>query len=320
VSFKTYNIVFLFLFVGFVTCLGIFISLIDPYWLFHNDPIWNDRNHGCNRILDIKQRFTKPLQVFFARPKIVFVGSSRVYRGIPTEIYANNYELYNFGISSMRIRELQAYTLHAVRWAPVEKVVLGIDLFMFNNFKKCESGFDPDTNSLGYLYKSLLTSLMTTMAIDDVRTVLKGTHSNDGYWTKSGFKHSNPRSVKQILKILKSFYVDKFIVTEDEYNSFYDLIDKLKYSGIDVTVYISPLNRIMIERMREKGRYKMFLSWKNLIKKDIQEKNIKFFDFSEINPFFDDNMMSGSTNYWIDTSHFSPIVGDWIIRKLSVLK
>jgi hypothetical protein len=215
----------------------------------------------------------------------------------------------------MRLRELDGFIRHTARWTPVKNIVIGLDLFMFNSHHKWEAGYDQTLSHYSYYARMLLASLTTNMALGDARQALDGGIPKDGYWTRSGYKHSNPRSAEQMKWVLNSFYVEKFAITDDEYDILDDLLSWLERKKIGVSIYLSPLNRIMIERMKQKGRYEVFSRWRQQVKAVSQRRNARFFDFSENNPFFETNMLAGSTLDWIDPSHYSPHVGAWIIKK-----
>ena len=319
ISCKKYIIILLFLILMPLLALGVYVYKNDPYWLFKTSPGWKVRHNGHNRVLDIRMRFVKSLQVVFRQPEIVVIGSSRIYRGIQTSSYPHD-GFYNLGISNMRIREAYAFVVHAVRWTPISEIILGLDYFMFDTNKKWESGFDPSISGASYLLTAAPTSLITKMAYDDVKLSLSGVHKGDGYWTRSGFKITNPRTAKDSARILKSFYNSEKIITIKEFEVYENILEFAKRQNVRLSVFISPMNQKLLKRMMKKKRYTNFNQWKNTIRSISLKHTVKLYDFSETNPFFNDSIMNGSTKYWIDASHYSPYVGDWILTEIGILE
>lgn len=292
-----------------------FTFTTDPYWLFHRVPVWGQHN----RVLALKMRFTKALQVIMRRPDTVIIGSSRVYRGMPTS-ELHTYNAYNLGISSLRITEATAYISHVIRWTPVKRMVLGLDYFMFEHDKQSEAGFDPGIAGYRYLFKAFPASLLTSMSVLDSITVLQREDSPDGYWTWSGFKVTYPRPAERMQAVVNTFYNRHKVVTSAEYGKFEEIIEQADSADVQLKVFISPLNRRMISRMEDKDVYEEFTAWKSDIMHLASKHNTEIYDFSENNPFFADNTTHGSTTHWIDPSHYSPRTGSWILKQIGLVK
>lgn len=313
--YKKYNlVVFGFSFIALLT-VGTYVYRVDPYWLFSRNPVWRDAWDGHNRVLDIKMRFAKSLEVVFRQPGSVIIGSSRVYRGMATDgLYGG--DVYNLGIASLRIREAYAYLRHVLRWTPVENVVFGLDYFMFDHSRGEEEGFDPTLADFRYLFKAVPSSLLTFMSVGDTKLALEGEHRGDGYWTYSGYKYTNRRTAEEVTRVLNSFYNERTRITSQEYGYLKAIIALAKENGVDLTFFISPLNKRMITRMKAQGDYSNFTQWKMKVKSIIGGNDILVYDFSESNPYYFDNTENGSTEFWIDTSHYSPLIGGWILREI----
>ena len=301
----------------FIIIFAVYLIYLDPYWIWREEPPWLQKWQGHNRVLDIKHRFSKTAQSIIRKPNIIILGSSRVYRGIDTEKYHSK-DMYNFGISSLTIREAKSYIQHFIRFTPVETIILGLDYFMFDNNGTYRPGFDPDTGNHKYPIKAISTSLISKTAFNDAKLALSGEHSGDGYWTRSGFKKTNPRNKKEIERVLVGFYKDEYVITDEEYEVLSKLLSMVtKNESVKLYVYISPLNSRHIERMKQAGMIEDFMQWKKRIKEILSEKNIELYDFSFENPFYNEEIIQ-STEHWIDTSHFAPSIGDWILREIGI--
>jgi len=294
--------------------ISLFVYCIDPYWLFHRKPVWD----GHNIVLALKMRFTKSLQVIFRQPRVVIIGSSRVYRGIPTNKLPQ-YNAYNLGISSLRISEADAYVRHVMRWTPVKVIVLGLDYFMFDHAHQSEPGFDSSVTNFNYLFKAIPSSLLTLMAVKDSLTAMEGEKKSDGHWTWSGFKITKPRPAERMEVVVNTFYNDHKEVTDQELNKLENIIRQTRLKGIELKLFISPLNQRMINRMKKMGVYEEFERWKAMISEVARSNNVKILDFSKNNPFFIDHTEHGSSTHWIDPSHYSPKTGLWILTQTGFL-
>lgn len=313
--YKKYIITTLILIIAPIMILSTFTFIYDPYWVWQKQPLWYKKWGGHNRALDIRHRFAKGIAVITRQSQIIIVGSSRVYRGINTEKYADK-QVYNLGISALKIREAKAYIHHIIRWTPVKKIIFGLDFLMFNNKNPWIAGFDPSIADYKYIFKAIPASLMTKMAFKDVILALSGKHRGDGYWTYSGYKKTNPRTKKQLDKIINRFYEGAIIITQKEYQIFAELVNYVVNSKVELKVYISPSNEKQLRKMKQSGKYDEYLKWRQTVNAILAQNKLSLYDFSENNPFFFDNIETGSTKYWIDTSHFSSVVGDWLLTEI----
>ena len=121
-----------------VTCVvtvGFAIALTryaDPYWLSDARTLRED-----SPALDVQMRFSKALQLISREwevpLKVVFIGSSTVYRGLnPAALDYPAGAVYNLGISSLRMQEAKAYVQHLLLFSRPEMVLIGLDFFQFD--------------------------------------------------------------------------------------------------------------------------------------------------------------------------------------------
>lgn len=300
-----------------LTGLGFYVYSNDPYWIFHSQPEWVRMTKGQNRVLDTRHRFTKTLQVVAYRPDVILLGSSRVYRGIPTnDGLFREKKAYNFGVSSMIIGELHAYLVHALRWTDAREVIIGLDFFMFDSSNRQKEWFDETISDRTYVFRALLSLLISKSAYEDVQEVNAGDQEKDGFWTRSGFKVSKPRAAGRIAEILRGSCNGRNPVTQAEYEIFRDVLDLLSEDGIKTRIFISPLNNRLVAKMKRTGQYDGFLQWKKRVSAIASEYGICVHDFSERNPFYHNYPERRSNRYWIDATHYSPGAGRWIIRTM----
>jgi len=296
---------------------GAYVAICDPYWFWRQEPPWYRQWQGHNRVLDTRQRFAKAIQLVVRRPQVIIIGTSRVYRGINTEGHSAPV-WYNAGISSLRIREADAYIRHALNWTPATRIVLGMDYFMFDSQTTFQPGFDDDLRGRGFMIKAVPVSLFTKMAFMDARHAREGKGRNDGYWTYSGFKITNPRSHEIVERGLERFNSKRTVVTPAEYEVFSGLLDYAARHGVRMVIFLSPINSRQVDGMKADGEYDAFMAWRAHVSAIVKDKGIEFHDLSLNNPFYHDRITSGSTPYWIDASHYSPVVGEWILQSIGL--
>src|SRR5690606_27998336 len=105
------------------------------------------------------------------QPDIVLLGSSVVYRGLdPATIPAHN--VYNSGISALRIREAEAFVQQTLHWAGTREIVLGVDYFAFDRRHPHEADFDPALSTLTYLLETAGSAFLSRTAISDAWRLL----------------------------------------------------------------------------------------------------------------------------------------------------
>ena len=289
--------------------LGVHLVRADPYWLWNTEPAWLAQWDGHSRALDYHNRLAKSLQVVTQRPKLVVLGSSRVYRGIDTGM-VTGIPTYNLGISSMRIREAAAFASHTMRWTTDATLVLGLDYFMFNAKRPHELGFDPNLEKPTYVLDAFPTALISRTALDDSALALSGTGRGDGVWRRHGFKQTHPRNRAQLDWILKSF--PSITVTDAEYDVFAQMLQNWP----QMIVFISPMNVGLIEHYRQIGELEKLRTWKARIAEICTRYSVQCHDFSESNPFHSEPVVQRSSRHWIDASHYGPGVGAWILEQL----
>lgn len=297
--------------------MAIGLATLDPYWIWRDQPPWLARWGGHNRVLDIRNRYAKAMQLVTRRPRLVVMGSSKVYRGIdPSGIAGGG--AYNLGISSLRVHEALGFTRHLLRWTPVEHLVLGLDWFMFGSDKASHKGYDVDLPRFRYLFDALPIALLTRTAAVDARTAWSGVHRGDGWWTRDGYKATSPRTARQVRVVLKGFYSQPTRVTEAEYAAFAELVERVRRRGVRLDVFVSPLNEKGLLRIEELGQLDAFRAWRGRVAEILDRAGLPLHDFSEQNPFFHERVRQGSTRHWIDGFHYSAPVGAWILSQLGV--
>lgn len=299
------------------TSIAIYNFKADPYWAFHQKRLW-ENYYG----FEVKQHFSKGLQIVNRQPDILFVGSSRVYRAFNTEdkfLYKN---AYNCGIPGMTIYEAEKYIDQAIHFASPKTIVLGLDFWMFDKSIRYKSSSVKNIGQINNLVDSFLTALLSKDALFDSIQILKSgqTPSPYGRWDGSGCYMSVPIT-KERTDILLNEY-EKFFDTVEidllQTKVLETIITKIKKHNIDLYIYISPLHSkiLKIYNNKEEG---LFDAFRQSIASICLKHNVFFNDFSQDYLSYQD-LDKGSTELWFDYSHFLPPVGEKIFKNLLSLK
>ena len=265
--------------------------------------------------IDTHQRFAKSLQVITRQPKIVLLGSSRVYRGFNV-----SGDIYNMGICSLTLIEASSYIDQVVNFTQAHTIVLGLDFWMFNETLLSET-WDPQTGTLSYTVRSFLKALFETKtALHIMKEYFKGNlqPTLDG-WSYEGFFRTQANSKAEVdakleayKKSLKSVHIqlDQIVVLER-------IIRKCKSKGITLYVYISPLHPVTRGLYEHMPNSPSFDTWKKKIRSVCKENDVPFQDLSDLlkNSV---PLLNGSDKFWLDYSHFQPAIGEVILQALGL--
>ncbi len=300
----------LFVAIGLAAC---FNRYADPYWIWRETPPWQ-----YSPGMELRMRFAKLLQVVERRPGLILVGSSTVYRGLDPALLAPDYRAYNLGISSLRIREAEAYIAHALRQAPVRVVVLGLDFFMFDSIRTVEEGFDPRLGKGDYLVRSRLAAVAGRDALDDAYSVVRHPREDpDGSWQRNGFKRTFPRSAAAITEALqpqREFY-EAINVAPDGLEPLARIARACRERGVVLKLYITPTHQKFLEVLHAAGKADEFKSWRESVASLARAHGVELWDFSGASRFAA-SPLDGSNPHFMDTTHFSPVLGAELMHEM----
>jgi hypothetical protein len=296
--------------------LASFLAWSDPYHVWRANPPWH-----YSPALDHKMRFVKSVQLPTQGPSVVFLGSSTVYRGIDPGDLTPGARYYNLGISSLRMAEALAYVRYALRWTELNRVVLGLDLFMFDAKVVNESGFDPRLLASGSGIEFLLTSVLSVTAAVDAYAALtiEPAANADGRWLDNGFKVSNPRdrdAVERNLSLARQEF-EHFELGEQGFAALTEIVELCRRHRVELDLYFSPMHRRYLEMIRGVGLGEQYELWRRNVIEIARRERVTLWDFAS-EPHVANSALSGSNAYFIDANHFSPMVGRAIMRRLNL--
>lgn len=302
-------------FAAITTVAASFVAFVDPYWLWRERVAWS-----FNPALENRMRFAKSLQVLLRRPDVVLLGSSVVYRGIdPDDI--ENASAYNLGIASLRIREAEAYVRYLLRWTRPKRIIIGIDYFAFDRAQPFESGFDPTLTETAYLAKAGIGAFVSATAMADAwRLARRHAIDRDGTWDRNGFKRTRARTPEEISAILQMTrkLIGRTDVSGSELSALANIIALARRENVQLLLFVPPYHRSWIDTALEARRTGLsFGEWIDEVASLAARHGVEIWDFASANPTSDGPVGAGSDHY-LDPSHFSPLLGRWILQRLGV--
>jgi hypothetical protein len=308
--------------------LGVFNYIVDPYMLWHRKPIWYDFTK--NPVIDHHQRLVKSLQLILRQPKVVFVGSSRVYHVINPEQTLEPY-LYNFGVGSLRIAEAYTYIEEAIKWTSVKKIYLALDLFAFGN-EQMMPGYDPQSATFQYLSNQLLASLIGESTTVSSWDILRGknNHYNDGTWQFNGYKITPKRSLEEInhglvedRQLYQQIYAQHpRAVIASNMQTVAKMIALCKAHHVELILYFNPLNHRLLNTYEQLGLTTLFAELKSELTTLAKKQHVTLWDFATRNEVtqypFDTEQEIGRNPYYVDADHASEVVGNYMMQTMGI--
>jgi len=239
-------------------------------------------------------RISKAWAIQHEKPEAINLGTSRAEYGIdPDHPGWRSKHVYNLALSGANIYECMRYFQHAHCVKPLKKVILALDFFMFNAYRKNQPDFDE--NLLAATSDGLPTQFSNINAIsvyfsidsliDSFHTICNQNEEDGTIFLPNGQREwtHNTRNIrkkgghrKAFLSNEKSYMTDtwlpapfrqyNFIDPETKSSTFeyYTAILKTAYRNhIDLRIFVSPSHARQWEALRAVGLWPLFEEWKH---------------------------------------------------------
>ena len=315
--------------------------VIDPYGIYNliNLPTLNAQKH--RRMIE-GGRIPKSIDLRRGRYNTLILGSSRAQVGIdPKSPILLGTLAYNASLADASIYELRAVGLYALKHQKLEKVILGLDFFVFNAHRNGSNDFSDSGfagRSAGYMYLRRLISVGTLE--DSLTTALANLvgkpsqNRSDGYLDGAvRYGMVDPRVL--FTRVLKAH----FLVTPTLYGSleyqadrvavFKGLIERFAREGIAVHAFFSPIHARQLEAIRALGWIPTFERWKRDVVTAVEQVNaglspsrgsVAIWDFSGYNNITTEAVpVTGegrATKWYWESSHYKRAVGELILLRM----
>ncbi|NEQ44527.1 MAG: hypothetical protein F6K00_13585 [Leptolyngbya sp. SIOISBB] len=303
--------------------------LIDPYGILKKIDIQSINN------LKIKQhtnlRLYKAVEVTRQDFDTLLLGTSRVLHGMdPDNIpFPEDQQVYNLGISALKPYEILEYLKHAhVNNPDLEKVYLGLDFWTFDDSRQARAGFE--TYRLGrksLSVRDLIQFNLSLFSLQDSWETVSISQKNPeiSLYSDSGF--FNLQSEVDYMNNSNKYdweeYFFKWVgghrseiessisIVEEQLSYLQEIVDYCKTHGIQLTLFSTPIHALQYYDYEQKGRYLRYLEWKRRV-----AEISSFWDFGTFSKVSIETP-SPEMQYFSDTSHFKPILGAWMIQRMS---
>jgi hypothetical protein len=270
---------------------------------------------GASRLLDVEMRLVKPLQIARLKPETLLIGSSVVYRGLdPQDVAPRAGRAYNAGLSSLMAGELPVLAALAVDVGSVKRLVIALDYFMFTALPP-PPAIKPQLATASGRIEAIVATVLNPEAPSHLagrpsRRTEPGLWHGDGYKATPDFDAQLTRRITQEQKIAAMAYRPGELAFLDR------ALDLLR--GRDVTLVLSPMSGAQRELLRAGGRAEELAAWRRDVAALAARRGVPFHDFVSEHPFDDFDPEKGSSPHWIDTMHFKPALGRWVLSRIGL--
>jgi len=311
---------------GFATCfaatvvlaVGLLTALTlwrDPYWVFRDTPPWTRDGAGASRLLDVEMRLIKPLQIARLKPQALLIGSSVVYRGLdPRDVTAAAGQVYNAGFYALMARELPTLAALAVDVGSVTRVVIELDYFMFTAWPP-PPPIDRKLATASGRREALASVVLNPETIDNLRGP-RPLRTEPGLWHRDGYKATPDFDAGLVSRITREQNIAAMAYRPGDLAYLDRALDLLK--GREVTLVLSPMSAAQRGPVEAGGRGQELASWRRDIAALAARRALPFHDFVSGHPFEDFDPGKASSRYWLDTLHFKPEVGRWLLGQIGL--
>jgi hypothetical protein len=280
----------------------------DPYWVFRQAPPWLAETGGSSRLLDRQTRRAKTLQALTRSYSVALVGSSTVYHGLDPRDADPAWRdtIYNVGISGILADELPIIASVVASRTGIERVVLGLDYYMFSRTEGSVR-LDPSLATPLGRTNALLGSVWSRYALLDSRLSEVANNSDPGTWTRAGFRAVPTLSSDVTLEHDSVRRRTSTTFRPETLESLDLVLARLKPRRVDV--YLAPVSSAQHRVMADLGLTDDFARWRQAVASKLAGLGVPVLDLVDLGAPFPFDPAGGSTEAWLDNLHFTPVIG-----------
>lgn len=329
--------------------------IVDPFDVYR--VVRKRGFNACKPTYEHYARLAKIVQVEkFPKPGLA-LGSSRTQYGVDmSHPLWQGKGGWNLAVNGANIYVVRRFFEHAAVVAPLERVVIGLDFYMFNGLKHQELSDDSylavdNTNNLNQwhqLRQYVLTLCTNSAFLASLKTLTKQ-KSFDNQYAPDGRALTN-RERRKILK--GAGFNKKFLKIEEEFalgnwtscanNAFsyesaqgYNMMDEFRrvvtlanQKKIKLYLIISPIHARLVETLYSVELGSSFEQWKRDLKKIVDQSNaqighppVELWDFTGYSEYTTEPVPSDSERnkpmqWYLDPSHYSIELGNIMMDRL----
>ncbi|NNM74957.1 SGNH/GDSL hydrolase family protein [Enterovirga aerilata] len=290
----------------------------DAYWLFRESPPWLAQTGGGNRLLDRQTRRAKVLQAMTRDYEVALVGSSTVYHGLDPRDVAPDLKgrVFNAGISALVADELPVVASVVRSRRGVERVVLGLDYFMFSRRELPAVRLSRSLLTASGRWNALLGSLVSEYAIRDSFLHRVAGAEDPGAWTRDGFRITPPLPPELTLRNDETRRRTTAPYRPETLARLDEALAALR--GRSLTVYLAPVSPAQRRLMAELDLLDDFARWRTDTAQAAGAHGARFLDLADLGADHPFDPREGSNEVWLDNLHYTPVLGRQILERVGL--
>lgn len=313
--------------------IGLLNFYVNPYGLFQSFEVkgFNQQKEGVRS----KIRYVKALELPLRKPHTIIIGSSRVHEGInpDNELLQKYPPVYNLGIDMLRIHEAVGFLKHAVINTDIKQVVFGLDFFMFNSLEKKNPSFDQKLVGRKIQADDYSSALFSMEALGDSLSTINISLTQPG---RKEFINNGYRPAEFVFYKIKDYkklhystdwiflsptltgtpYYANYAQDEEAFKDFEEFLSICREHKIECILFITPAHANLDgEGIKTAGLWNEMENFKRRLVGISDQYGVTLWDFSGYNSVTTELVQTPMKYYW-DSSHFSEIVGNFILNRL----
>lgn len=298
-------------------------AVIDPYGMVNSPDISGVNQFKPEQITRV--RMFKAAEVSRIQPRSLLMGSSRADIGLDPNhpALADVEPGYNLGLSGANMHEVRQYFEHALYNQPdLDVVVIGLDFFMFNQFKQDEGDFSlerlnqqhPAPDDLVNVLFSLdaLESSVQTLRFN-LRPSPSSLYDATGRRYQFGdFTQASEQRFRQMTtRLLETHgYYQDYELSQDYLADLEAVVDLAAQHDIELHLFISPSHATLTESLYQAGLWPEYAAWKQAL-----VAIAPIWNFAGYNSVTTERISDEMMNY-VDSSHYSTAVGNLMLNRM----
>jgi hypothetical protein len=289
----------------------------DAFWIFRPHPPWLEMTHGANRLIDRQTRRAKILQAMTRNYTVALIGSSTVYHGLDPADADPQWvgRTFNLGISALTADELPIVARVVASKAGVRRAIIALDYCMFSR-RHAPVTLDADLATPTGRWTALMGSVVSRYALTAAQLSEVAGGEDPGAWTYDGFRvtpKSPPALTLQNDAIRRRTAAAYRPQTLEALDSTLDVL-----GDRELILYLSPVSDAQRKVLADRDLLQDFARWRKDVAALARRRNIRFLDLVDLGTAFPFDPAQGSTDYWLDNIHYTPVLGRFVLQKVGL--
>lgn len=354
-TYKNYNKLFLSVAAAALAMVAAVNAAVDPYGLLDSPTTEGFNRHKPAFFVNL--RLAKPAAVRRARPAHLILGSSTAEVGLdPLHTAWRGERVYNFGVSGANILEVDRYLRFAHRAQPLRRVVLLLDLFMFNvHYRRGrETELDRElATGGGAAFDRLAAGLFSAQSLEASFDTVDYNRQNVGRQDAAQYlpqgqhpplflEHKLARGQRAAFVRCEEDYINRVFVPrparqfgfaapredgtiEDTFDTFREIVSFCREERIELICVVSPCHARMGEAIAVAGLWPRYEAWKrtltDIVSAGGSPADVRLWDFSGYNfatteEVPADGDTSARMQWYWESIHFRKELGDLVLERV----